>query len=145
MFFCFSVPVKPTLRAKWVAQIEKHQEFDDVILTYLVCADHFDNNDIQTNGSRKVLKKGALPRYFPEYVANDSAVLLFFLFFSFFGMFVFFSSDGTIKVFVHDSEIENQPLNTTRNLPQIDISDEVSVPSTSTTDTAAAAAAAADK
>lgn len=66
IWFYSSVLSDTKLRAKWITQIERHQEFDSMLVSYTVYADHFDENDIQTSGNRKILKKGSLPRYFPE-------------------------------------------------------------------------------
>ncbi|XP_055306538.1 uncharacterized protein LOC129570841, partial [Sitodiplosis mosellana] len=75
------------LRAKWIKQIQKHQTFDSVPITYSVCADHFDSNYIQQSGNRKILKKGSLPIYFPD-------------------------ADGHINVFLPNDEDEMQQLAT---------------------------------
>lgn len=63
---CLRVPLEPELRAKWIQQISKHQEFDSIPVIYTVCADHFDPDHIEKNKKRQLLKKGALPIYFPE-------------------------------------------------------------------------------
>lgn len=62
------MPHNPVIRTKWIQQINKHQEFDSIPIVYEVCADHFNPTDIQQRGKRSLLKKGALPKYFPERV-----------------------------------------------------------------------------
>lgn len=61
-----SVPLEPTLRSKWIKQIQKHQKFDEIPIVYPVCADHFNLDDMKKTGKRMILKKGSLPIYFPE-------------------------------------------------------------------------------
>lgn len=63
----FSVPKETPLRVKWIAQIRRHQEFDDQSLcSYPVCSLHFDSDKIMQSGKRTTLKKGTLPTIFPE-------------------------------------------------------------------------------
>lgn len=65
-FNVYSVPLDPSLRKKWIHQISKHQEFDEIPTTYPVCALHFEPLVIHQRGKRKILQKGALPTIFPK-------------------------------------------------------------------------------
>lgn len=56
------------LRAKWIQQISKHQEFDDTPANYLVCSLHFHQTEFIRRGKRTTLVKGAFPTIFPKYV-----------------------------------------------------------------------------
>lgn len=54
---------------KWKAQIEKHQAFDDIPVSYPICALHFTETDIVKRGKKTNLVKNAVPVKFPnEYV-----------------------------------------------------------------------------
>lgn len=64
----FSVPHDPILRKKWIEQIEKHQPFDRMPISYPVCERHFDATNLVRNGKRCTLIKGTVPTIFPEYV-----------------------------------------------------------------------------
>ncbi|XP_055308093.1 uncharacterized protein LOC129572181 [Sitodiplosis mosellana] len=62
----FCVPHDPATRAKWIQQIRRHQDFDDVLISYPVCALHFNPTEIMKNRKRNTLKKGAVPTIFPS-------------------------------------------------------------------------------
>lgn len=60
------VPLESSLRAKWVHQISKHQEFDYIPVNYPDCTLHFDQSEIIQQGKRTTIQKGALPTIFPR-------------------------------------------------------------------------------
>lgn len=64
-FLLISVPHEPIARAKWKAQIEKHQSFDDIPIAFPVCALHFDEKNIIKCGKKSKLAKGTVPTIFP--------------------------------------------------------------------------------
>lgn len=59
------MPLDPEIRSKWIAQITKHQEFDEIPVTYPVCKLHFNEQQIIRRGKRNTLQKGAVPTIFP--------------------------------------------------------------------------------
>lgn len=71
------MPHDPELRSKWKHQINKHQVFDDIPISFPVCALHFDATQIVRRGKRTTLEKGALPFIFPKYTFLRRLVLVF--------------------------------------------------------------------
>lgn len=65
-FLLFSAPHEPALRAKWIENISKHQEFNNIVISYPVCCLHFDESEILRRGKRTTLVKGAVPTIFPK-------------------------------------------------------------------------------
>lgn len=65
MFLIMSVPFEPVLRSKWKMQIEKHQPFDEIPISYPICALHFDKNCIIKRGKKTNLVNGTVPTIFP--------------------------------------------------------------------------------
>lgn len=47
---------------KWKKEIEKHQKFDPSIKN--ICINHFESSDFEIHGTKKNLKKGAIPTIF---------------------------------------------------------------------------------
>lgn len=59
----FRLPNNPDIRAKWVEQIKKVQNYDELNPNkkFSLCEIHFNESDIRRNYSKKKIKDDAIP------------------------------------------------------------------------------------
>lgn len=73
----FRAPIyNPEIYKKWIEAIQEHQHFDFSKVQYNVCIKHFQTDDVEIRGKKKILRKEAVPTIFEgnavEEICSDS-------------------------------------------------------------------------
>lgn len=73
-FLKFSVPLSQPTRNQWIQAIEKHQEFNYHVQSFLVCSLHFKPTDLGIRGKGKSVIKGKIPSIFQNYASENLTI-----------------------------------------------------------------------